>query len=243
MTLTEREERRQERRVARNASPWSKLVSGAVVLTLGVIFWLDQTGRIDAWDVLQWWSVALIASGLATLAERRYAGAIVLIILGLAFLPSTTFLPPLHIGHLLAIWPLLITAAGVTLIVQALKPATKDVTREKAFRAIALMAGNNRRIATQGFAGGEAVAVMGGCEIDLTQATLAPDAVIDVLAFWGGIELKVPRGWRIENRVLPLLGALTDNTTGGSDAGPRLVLRGSVIMGAIEVKNPKEPLS
>jgi hypothetical protein len=243
MTLAERDERRSARREARRASPWSKLVSGAVVLAVGVIFWLDQTGRIDAWDVLEWWSVALIASGLATLAERRYVGAVVLLFLGLAFLPSNAFLPSLHVGHLLAIWPLLITAAGATLIVQALKPATKDVTREKAFRAIALMAGNNRRIATPGFAGGEAVAVMGGCEIDLSEATLAPEAVIDVLAFWGGIELKVPRGWQIENRVLPLLGALTDNTAGAPDGAPRLVLRGSVIMGAIEVKNPKEPLS
>ncbi len=129
------------------------------------------------------------------------------------------------------------------MIGQALRPTGKDLSRERAFRSIAVMAGNERHVATEGFTGGEAIAVMGGCEIDLTASALAPGAVIDVLAFWGGIDIRVPRGWQIENRVLPLLGGLTDNTAGAPEGAPRLTLRGSAIMGAVEVKNPKEPMA
>lgn len=243
MSLDERAMRRDARRQRRRDNPWRKLVTGAAVLAVGVIFWLDQSGQVDAWELLRWWPLALVASGLASLAERQWVGAIILILLGIAFLPSLPFLPEFHIGHVLASWPLLISAAGVTLIGQALRPATKDLSRERAFRSIAVMAGNERHVATEGFTGGEAVAVMGGCEIDLTESTLAPGAVIDVLAFWGGIDIKVPRGWQIEDRVLPLLGALTDNTAGAPEGAPRLTLRGSAIMGAVEVKNPKEPMA
>lgn len=243
MNHDERASRRNARRAARREKPWSRLVTGAIVLTIGVIFWLDQSGQVDAWELMRWWPLVLIASGLASLAEKQWVGAIILILLGLAFLPSTPFLPEFHIGQVLASWPLLISAAGVTLIGQALRPVPKDVARERAFRSIAVMAGNERHIATERFTGGEAIAVMGGCEIDLTESTLADGAVIDVLAFWGGIDIRVPRGWQIEDRVLPLLGALTDNTAGAPEGAPRLTLRGSVIMGAVEVKNPKEPLS
>lgn len=225
-------------------NPWAKLVTGTAILAVGVIFWLDQTDRIDASEVLRWWPLVLIGWGLASLPERRFVAAAVLIVLGVLFLPSVPFLPDLHVVQILALWPLLITAAGVTLLAQALRPATKDLSRERGFRAVAVMAGNSRRIASDRFAGGDAVAVMGGCDIDLTGATPTADAVIDVLAFWGGIEIKVPRGWRIENRVLPLLGAFSDSTNPavGADA-PRLVVRGSVIMGAIEVKNSKQELA
>lgn len=243
MNHDERAARRHARRQARRDNPWSKLVTGAVILALGIIFWLDKSGQVDAWELMRWWPLVLIASGLASLAERQWVGAIILILLGVAFLPSTPYLPEFHIGHVLASWPLLISAAGVTLIGQALRPVTKDVSRERAFRSIAVMAGNGRRVATEGFTGGEAIAVMGGCDIDLTESTLAEDAVIDVLALWGGIDIKVPRGWQIEDRVMPLLGALTDHTAPAPEGAPRLTLRGSVIMGAVEVKNPKEPLS
>ena len=243
MSLGEPTARRARSRPARRDNPWSKLVTGATILAIGVIFWLDKSGQVDAWELMQWWPVVLIAAGLATLAERQWLGAAILIALGLAFLPSNPYLPEFGIWHVLASWPLLITAAGITLIGQALRPVSKDRSRDRAFRSIAVMAGNQRRIAVEGFTGGEAIAVMGGCEIDLTESTLADDAVIDVLAFWGGVDIRVPRGWRIENRVLPLLGALTDNTRGAIEGGRSLTVRGSVIMGAVEVKNAKEPLT
>jgi hypothetical protein len=99
------------------------------------------------------------------------------------------------------------------------------------------MAGNNRRIASQNFERGEAVAVMGGCEIDLSPARIAEEAVIDVLAVWGGIEIRVPTGWKVIGRVAPILGGYEDKTAGAPDGAPRLVIRGSAIMGGIEVRN------
>ena len=83
---------------------------------------------------------------------------------------------------------------------------------------------------------------MGGCDVDLRDASIAPntEAVIDVFAFWGGIDLKVPEDWVVINRVIPLMGGVDDKTRtpiDSSAAQKRLVVRGIVIMGGISIRN------
>jgi hypothetical protein len=235
-------EDRQRAKWNRKDNVWPRLVTGMAVLGAGVIFWLDHLGRVDAGDFLRWWPLLVIASGLAHLPEGRWVSATILTVIGIAFLPDLPFLPRLHISQLLGLWPLLISAGGVTLIAQALRPKAKDVLRRgRAFRSIAVMGGSGRTFSSPDFIGGDAVAVMGGCEIDLSQSTIVSEAVIDVLVFWGGVEIKVPRGWEVESHVLALLGAV-DNRTIGAPApnAPRLIVRGSAIMGGVELRHPKE---
>jgi hypothetical protein len=221
-------------------NPWARLLTGLAVLSFGVILWLDHLHRLNASDYLRWWPVLLIASGLANLYDRRWVGATILILLGIAFLPRIPYIPHLRVSQLFALTPLLITVGGITLVLQALRPATRD-PRASFFRAIAVMGGSGRVIGSNEIVAGDAIAVMGGCEIDFTPAMGVREATIDVLVFWGGIEIKVPRGWKVENHVAVILGAFAARTSAATapDA-PRLVIRGSVIMGGLEVRNPKE---
>jgi hypothetical protein len=112
------------------------------------------------------------------------------------------------------------------------------------------------------FRRGDATALLGGCELDLTAAELAAEgAEIEIFAFWGGIGIRVPEDWPVELKVHALMGAAEDNTRrppggehprarfgvvraggegedrGGGSRPPRLVVRGFVLMGGIEVRN------
>ena len=214
-------------------SPWQRLVFGLILLGVGVVFWLDQIGTIDARDYYVWWPLALIAVGVANLLERRWFGAAIWSVVGIYSLLPMIGYSRVPLWRILGLWPLMISVAGVTLVMQALRRSGG----RPAFRAIAVMAGNNRRIASQNFERGEAVAVMGGCEIDLSPARIVEEAVIDVLAVWGGIEIRVPTGWKVIGKVAPILGGYEDKTAGAPDGAPRLVIRGSAIMGGIEVRN------
>ena len=103
---------------------------------------------------------------------------------------------------------------------------------------MAVLGGVNRGNNSRAFRGGDLTAVMGGCEIDLRQAAIEGEAVIDVFAMWGGIEIRVPENWSVVGRVTPILGGYEDKTRPPRDAGTqRLIVRGMVIMGGVEIKN------
>jgi predicted membrane protein len=80
---------------------------------------------------------------------------------------------------------------------------------------------------------------MGGCEIDLTQASMAPGhrAVVDCFTIWGGIEIKVPADWEVVNQAVALLGGIEDKTQHPLEPRGQLVVTGIVIMGGVEIKN------
>jgi hypothetical protein len=215
----------------RTETPWQRLVFGLAILTTGVLFWLDHIGRIDAHQVLAWWPLALIAMGVAHLLEARWVGAAIWLLVGIYFLLPLLGIETVRFWQVIGVWPLLISAGGIVLVMQALRG-------NHGMRAVAVMGGNVRRIGSR-FSGGEAVAVMGGCEIDVSAAQIENDAVLDVLAFWGGISVRVPRGCNVIQQVTPILGGYENRSEAAPD-GPRLIIRGSAIMGGVDVGNRRE---
>ena len=72
--------------------------------------------------------------------------------------------------------------------------------------------------------------------------SIAPgtEAVIDVFAFWGGMEIKVPEDWTVIIRAIPLMGGVDDKThmvQPPPAVEKRLVISGIVMMGGVVVKN------
>lgn len=103
---------------------------------------------------------------------------------------------------------------------------------------LAVLGGIHRGNNSRAFRGGDLTAILGGCEIDLRQAAIEGEAVLDVFAMWGGIEIRVPETWSVSGRVVPILGGFEDKTRPSQGAtAHRLVVRGFAIMGGIEIKN------
>jgi hypothetical protein len=83
---------------------------------------------------------------------------------------------------------------------------------------------------------------MGAVELDFRGSTIVTSpAILDVFALWGGIEITVPPEWRVDVRGLPILGGFENKArTSVHDAGAPeqvLVIRGTALMGGVEIKN------
>lgn len=229
-----REPARRPRRPGRAITPG--LVVGLFVIGLGLVLFLDQLGH-DTRSLLRWWPLALIVLGAVKVTERPGRGfGVVLLLGGTALLLDNLDL--IEISDWWFLWPLVVMGAGALLVWRALRsPSPPVIGSDGAFRAMAVLGGVERRIASRAFVGGEATAVLGSCELDLLRARMAGEqAVIDVFALLGGIKLTVPDGWEVEIAGTPLLGAFEDRTRPAPASGaPRLIVRGAVILAGVEI--------
>jgi hypothetical protein len=89
------------------------------------------------------------------------------------------------------------------------------------------------------FKGGSVSAVFGGAEIDLRDSLPAPDAELDIFAAFGGVEIRVPDGWQVQVRGMPLFGGIENATVKDTlppDA-PVLPINATVLFGGLEIKH------
>ncbi len=145
-----------------------------------------------------------------------------------------------------SIWklsPLLLVLLGASIVWRAfgapLSPPASDAKPDSYVRGAAIMGGFERTSAAAEFRGGDLIAVMGGGKVDLRNATMAgSEAVIDVVAFMGGVELLIPKTWAVDPHVIPIFGGVGDRSHCDPGAvAHRLVIRGTVFMGGIDIKN------
>jgi len=220
--------------------PTPQLVFGIIVIFVGVLFALDNLNIVAADQFLRFWPLALMAIGLAKLLdcetpEGRLFGGIVF---GVG---SILLLDTLHVVHFSVhlIWPLALVAVGIFIAWQAVMREKAPSDGESVLSATAIMGGVEKTCDTQDFRGGDVTAILGGCNIDLRQATIKVDrAVINAFAFWGGIEIRVPEGWAVKLEGFPFMGGMTDSSRAPIiPSNQRLLIKSFVMMGGIEIRN------
>lgn len=220
-----------------------RLIIGFGILALGMLWTLDNLDVLESEPITRWWPLLLVIIGAVQVVDRRVSkvGPVALILIGTLLLLDRANLIDFDLGDLI---PLAIALFGAKLIWEAVTrrhaagtPAVGDA--DSVIHAFAMMAGVKRQSLSHEFRGGDANAIMGGVELDLRNAQIRPgeDAIIDTFAMWGGIEIQVPPHWRIVGNVLPIMGAFEDNTHPNGEPGPTVTIRGTAIMGGIEVKN------
>lgn len=220
-----------------------QVVLGGLIIIIGVLFTLGNLEIIHTREVLRFWPVMLIIYGISKIAQPPGAPG-KLFGLFLLFVGTGLTLDKLDLFdfRFWDFWPIALIGLGVTLLVRASHrmssvPAHGTISGN-IVNTIALLGGTTRSSNAQDFRGGELTAIMGGCEIDLRHASFEGEAIIDVFALWGGIEIKVPEDWSVDIVGTPLMGAFEDNTRQPkSGSTKRLVVKGYAIMGGVEVEN------
>ena len=222
-----------------------RLIFGALLVTLGLLWTLENLGLADADQFLRWWPVLVIGYGLLRLTgldgTRRVVSGALFVLAGCWTLAHS--LGYVHVS-IFRLWPVFMIVIGASLVWRSMRGpgATTDSSDAHAYpRPFAFMGGNVCTIESQSLVGLEATAVMGGVEADLRGARArGNDVVVEVFTWWGGIELIVPEDWRVVSEVLPVMGGVEDKTRLAEGGGATTVIvRGLVVMGGLEIKNTK----
>lgn len=185
-----------------------QVVAGLCLMALGILVGLDRLGAVPIGRGLQFWPVALILFG---------ASIIVQAVVGGTDEAGARRRPRVPIGLIV-----LLVIVGVVASRDGLRP---NPTSDSANRVtLSAVLGGARHVSTaRVFEGAELTSVMGGTDLDLREAQMAPgsSATIDVFALMGGGTIRVPLTWRVEFQVTPVLGGVDDNRWSNGDRGPR----------------------
>lgn len=196
-----------------------RLWLGSVLVALGILWLLDAAGLLAAGQLIgRWWPAALIALGvLAAIGERRLApGPMLLVLVGTAFLIDQ--LGIVRLGAM--IWPFAAIVVGCWMLVEYALHRKAGRHASDRGNVFALLGGSHAVNRSNRFEHADVSAVLGGATLDLREATLAPGAQVDALALFGGIEVIVPQGWRVEVSGLPIFGGYQDKTRGQRGLSP-----------------------
>ena len=248
-----------------------RLVVGVAVVALGVLFLLENLGFVYVRNLWEFWPVILIVLGLARLSTAytpsgRVSG-VVLVCVGGVFLANNLGYIPFDIWHLF--WPLILILWGVGMLFRSMDrgsggsgpawgppnwdPANWRARMGTGFGPLrdtgpntvhqwAFFGGSRRRVESQDFEGGDALAIFGGIRVDLREAASTKSEIhLEANALFGGVDIRVPESWGVIMRGMGVFGGFEDGTRGrgsGLPPGkPTLIVSGMAIFGGVSVKN------
>jgi hypothetical protein len=211
---------------------------GAAVVLLGLLLLVRTTGVYDTGGLLLYAPSLLVLVGVVSLALhglRNATGALTLVVVG--GLWQTVALGYLTWGEVVAWWPVLLVAFGLSLLVRRVGRAPAATT-DDTVGLVALFGGRDQRVASRAFRGGDLTVLFGGLDLDLRDAEPAERPVrVGVTAAFGGVEIAVPGDWNVRMDVVPILGGAEDERR----REPRdhddldLVVEGFVAFGGVSV--------
>lgn len=232
-----------------NRSYGGGLVSGALLILVGLAFLLDHMGIISIDHLWRFWPVLLIVAGISrvTTPAHRFWG---ILLIAAGTLLQLNQLGIAHFGWA-DFWPVVLISAGLMVIWSSLRsrncttaPPAGGGDPRLTVNGVAIFSGLERRMTTQDFQGGHVTAIFGGIELDLTEANMqADEATLEVNAIFGGAEVRVPDTWQVSYRGGPIFGGVEDKTRirrSEDMAGSKpkvLHITGLVAFGGLEIKN------
>jgi predicted membrane protein len=123
--------------------------------------------------------------------------------------------------------------------VSATSTSHEGYTSEDYIDATAFFGGVHKKIVSKNFKGGDIVTIMGGTELDLTQADITGVVKLDVVQIMGGTKIIVPAHWEVRSEVTAIFAGFEDKRQQPSISNPDkiLIIQGTSIFGGIELKN------
>jgi hypothetical protein len=207
---------------------------GVVVLTIGVLTLLDATGVLNAGDTIgRWWPLAVIGAGVIGMIPRRRVGAgpAIVVLIGVVLLADQQGWTRSDL-----LGPAILVLVGIGLLA-GIRPRRALTNQANGRESLALFGGTKIKDRSEHLEHADVSSIFGGATLDLREAHIDREASVDATAVFGGVEVLVPRGWRVKLAGVPIFGGYEDRTR--SDAptadAPTLHVNATAIFGGVNV--------
>lgn len=226
----------------------AKMLSGIFVIAFGVLILLRQLA-FPIPHFLVSWEMILILIGIVTLVRHRYKkmGGYILIGIGCVFMINDFYPQAIEIRF---VWPILLIIFGVSIFIKASRSRhislktegtsipTDTQNMDDYFDSVAFFGGVNKNVVSKNFKGARISSIFGGTELNLTNADIHQQAIVDVSCVFGGINVIVPSNWKVQSDITSIFGGIDDKRHIGlidENSEKLLILKGSCVFGGVEI--------
>lgn len=215
---------------------------GLLLIVLGIGFLLDKLGIFNFNGIVgTWWPIAIIIIGLFQFTRGYYSRMNGIIITLIGVILQLWELRILS-GSLAGLfWPVVIIIIGISILYPRRKRTGGVITTEDQVDYFCAFSGLETRNTSQNFTGGSITAIFGGSNIDLTSAKLSEyGAKLSCFAAFGGIDITVPKNWKVVTTGIPIFGGWGNKThfiPDGNGTEKTIEINCICAFGGIEIKN------
>ncbi|MBR1795909.1 hypothetical protein IJ765_01435 [Candidatus Saccharibacteria bacterium] len=224
------------------------IIWGIALIALGVILGGNALGLFSI-DIFfdGWWTLFIIVPcfiNLFTEGKQEWSGNIIGIIIGVCLLLACQNLLDFDMVWKLIV-PIIIIGIGVSLLFknvikkevsEKIKELNKEL--EKEGETAAVFSGQKIKIDKE-FNGKSLNAIFGGIELNLMEAKIKKDVVIDACAVFGGIDILLPDDVNVEIKSTSIFGGVSDKRkikTEKKDGKPTIYIDANCAFGGVSVK-------
>jgi len=232
---------------------------GTLLILAGVLVFLSQGRYLEksGMELWQLWPLALVVIGLRAV---RHAEGVARFIGFLFSLTGVTLLA-INLGYTDSAWtaistwftendvdpmvliPIALVLTGLFFVLGGPRMFVSkvEVKEGDTLKQAAIFGGQVISPQLEDFRGGWLAATFGGFEVDLRDCASPRDVIkLDVIAIFGGGEIKVPTGWKVQMTGLPIFGGFSSSAKfdpEGKGGHPVLKVNGIAMFGGYEITN------
>jgi len=103
-----------------------------------------------------------------------------------------------------------------------------------------IFGGIKKNILSKNFRGGDITNIMGGTELNFSQADIKGEVILDMTEVFGGTKLVVPADWDVKSDIVAIFGGIEDKRSlenASINPSKVLLLKGTSIFAGIEIRN------
>jgi len=218
---------------------------GLVLIAIGVIFGLNAVGLTNINIFFSgWWTLFIIVpSFIELIRSDNKMWSFIWLCIGIALLLCAQNILSFSLIAKL-ILPFILVMVGLGMIFKdtfnkkvAQKIKTLNANKGNFEGYCATFGGQKIDLSGQEFNGANIDAVFGGVDLDISNAIIKKDQVINANAIFGGVEIKVPSNVNIRIKATPIFGGVENKVkTNYNESLPTIYINGTAMFGGVEVK-------
>lgn len=224
-------------------SKLSNYVWGAIFIVLGIGFAGDIL-NIWTFNIFfsGWWTLFIIIPSIVSIIQNGFStGNAISLTIGILLLLSMQGYVDLAVLAKLIV-PLIFILIGLSIIFKNAFHRERGIHLNIKYQGgenehSAIFAGSSYKISGEKFMGTTMNAIFGGVELDLRDAIIDEDIVINATAVFGGIDIKVPYNVNVKVSNVPIFGGVSNKVPYNKDENvPTIYLNSTCMFGGIDIK-------